>query len=142
MRDTHHQSSVRFYFSFRSPYAWLAAERLDAELGGLGIPIEHVPIYPTPETFPNDPSLLPNKQAYLIQDIPRLAREQGLKVRFPSSSDTDWALSHAAFLGAKRHGAGQRFMVAAFRKRFCEGLDLGEMVSLPTRPSAQAWNPT
>jgi len=117
---------IRFYFSFRSPYAWLAAERIDSELGDLGIPIERVPIYPTPETFPNDPSALPNKQAYLIQDIPRLAREQGLEVRFPSSSDTDWALSHAAFLGAQRHGTGQRFMVEVFRKRFCEGLDLGK----------------
>jgi len=55
-----------------------------------------------------------------------LAREQGLQVRFPSASDTDWALSHAAFRGAQRQGTGQRFMVAVFRKRFCEGLDLGE----------------
>ena len=124
--DSTDQGSVRFYFSFRSPYAWLAAERLDSELGDLGVPIERIPIYPTPETFPNDPSLLPNKQAYLIQDIPRLAREQGLAVRFPSASDTDWALSHAAFLGAERLGAGPRFMVEVFRKRFCEGLDLGE----------------
>jgi 2-hydroxychromene-2-carboxylate isomerase len=126
MSDPTQQGSIRFYFSFRSPYAWLAAERLDSELGDLGVPIERIPIFPTPETFPNDPSALPEKQAYLIQDIPRLAREQGLKVHFPSSSDTDWALSHAAFLGAQRHGAGQRFMVEVFRKRFCEGLDLGE----------------
>jgi 2-hydroxychromene-2-carboxylate isomerase len=118
--------SIRFYFSFRSPYAWLAAERLESELGDLGVPIERIPIFPTPELFPNDPSALPNKQAYLIQDIPRLAREQGLKVRFPSASDTDWALPHAAFLGSLRHGTGQRFMVEVFRKRFHEGLDVGE----------------
>jgi len=126
MSDPTQQSSIRFYFSFRSPYAWLAAERLDSELGELGVPIERIPIFPTPETFPNDPSALPNKQAYLIQDIPRLAREQGLELRFPSSSDTDWALSHAAFLGAQRHDSGQRFMVEVFRKRFSEGLDVGE----------------
>lgn len=126
MIDSKDSNTIRFYFSFRSPYAWLAAERLDSELGELGVPIERIPIFPTPETFPNDPSALPNKQAYLIQDIPRLAREQGLKVRFPSSSDTDWVLSHAAFLGARRHGTGQRFMVEVFRKRFCEGLDVGE----------------
>lgn len=127
MSDPNPQNrSLRFYFSFRSPYSWLAAEKLEAELGDLGVAIERIPIYPTPETFPNDPSALPDKQAYLIQDIPRLAREQGLALRFPASSDTDWALPHAAFLGAQRHGAGQRFMLAAFRKRFCEGLDLGE----------------
>ncbi len=33
MSDNTDASSIRFYFSFRSPYAWLAAERLDAELG-------------------------------------------------------------------------------------------------------------
>lgn len=126
MSDPAGPSSIRFYFSFRSPYAWLAAERLESELGDLGVPIERVPIFPTPELFPNDPSSLPNKRAYLLQDIPRLAREQGLKVRFPPSSDTDWALPHAAFLGALRHGTGQRFMVEVFRKRFSEGLDLGE----------------
>lgn len=117
---------IRFYFSFRSPYAWIAAERLESELGDLGVGIERLPIFPTPELFPNDPTAMPNKIAYLAQDIPRLARERGLKVRFPDSTDTDWALSHAAFLGAESQGAGQRFMVEVFRKRFCEGLDLGD----------------
>jgi 2-hydroxychromene-2-carboxylate isomerase len=123
--ETEHRL-VRFYFSFRSPYAWIAAERLEAELGDLGVPIERIPIFPTPELFPNDPSAMPDKVAYLLQDIPRLAREYGLTVRFPSSSDTDWALPHAAFLGAESEGAGQRFMVEVFRKRFREGLDVGE----------------
>ena len=53
--------SVRFYFSFRSPYAWLAAERLDHELAGVRPVFELVPIFPTPETFPNDPVRVPNK---------------------------------------------------------------------------------
>jgi len=126
MSDETEHRSVRFYFSFRSPYAWIAAERLESELGDLGVPIERIPIFPTPELFPNDPSAMPDKVAYLLQDIPRLAREYGLTLRFPSSGETDWALSHAAFLGAEAEGAGQRFMVEAFRKRFSEGLDLGE----------------
>lgn len=126
MSDSTKQPPIRFYFSFRSPYAWIAAERLEPELGDLGVPIERIPIFPTPGLFPNDPSATPEKVAYLLQDIPRLARQYGLTVRFSSSVDTDWALSHAAFLGAESEGAGQRFMVEAFRKRFSEGLDLGE----------------
>ena len=126
MSDEAEQNSIRFYFSFRSPYAWIAAERLDAELGDLGVPIERVPVFPTPGLFPNDPSAMPDKVAYLLQDVPRLAREYGLTLRFPPTSDTDWALSHAAFLGAESEGAGQRFMVEVFRKRFSAGLDLGE----------------
>ena len=53
--------SIRFYFSFRSPYAWLATERIEAELAGLDVTIERVPIFPTPSDFPNDPSLVPEK---------------------------------------------------------------------------------
>ena len=100
MTEQTNQQSIRFYFSFRSPYAWLAAERLESELGELGVRIERLPIYPTPELFPNDPVAMPDKIAYTVQDILRLTRERGLTVRFPPPGDPDWALSHAAFLGA------------------------------------------
>jgi 2-hydroxychromene-2-carboxylate isomerase len=123
--DEMKDQSIRFYFSFRSPYAWIAAERLDQDLGDLGVAIERIPIFPTPELFPNDPAALPNKVAYLLQDIPRLARANGLKVRFPSAMDPDWALSHAAFLGAQELGNAHAFMLEVFRKRFSEGCDLG-----------------
>jgi 2-hydroxychromene-2-carboxylate isomerase len=126
MSDFADPSAIRFYFSFRSPYAWLAAERLDSELGDLGLPIERIPIFPSPTLFPNDPSAIPNKVAYIGQDIARLAREQGLKVRFPSSTEADWPFVHAAFLGAPDPDARQRLMVEMFRKRYCEGLDIGE----------------
>ncbi len=126
MTEPQPSGSIRFYFSFRSPYAWLAAERLESQLGDLGVPIERIPIFPTPGLFPNDPSALPEKQAYIGQDIPRLAREQGLAVRFPPSTDTDWPTPHAAFLGADQQGAGQAFMLEVFRKRFSEGLDVGD----------------
>jgi len=126
MGDSDDRQAIRFYVSFRSPYAWIAAERLERELGDLGVPIERIPIFPTPESVPNDSSRLPDKVAYLLQDVPRLARELGLRVRFPTATDTDWALPHAAFLGAEEQGGGQRFMVEVFRKRFGEGLDVGE----------------
>ncbi|MBI1818087.1 MAG: DsbA family protein [Deltaproteobacteria bacterium] len=126
MTDRSPTPSIRFYFSFRSPYAWLAAERLETEIGILGVPIERIPVYPTPELFPNLFVTTPARIAYLVQDIRRLVRERGLTVQFPSAVDPDWSLSHAAFLGAQQQGAGHMFMVEAFRKRFCEGLDLGD----------------
>lgn len=115
--------SIRFYFSFRSPYAWLAAERLESELGDLEVPIERIPVYPTPG---NDPAAMPAKITYIVQDIRRLARARGLTVRFPSAADPDWAISHAAFLGAQQEAAGHDLMLALFRKRFSEGHDLGD----------------
>src|SRR5262245_33030472 len=126
MSDVGDTEAVRFYFSFRSPYAWLAAERLQTVLDGLAVRVESIPTFPTPGLFPNDPAALPAKIAYTAQDIARLARERGLTVRFPPPGDPDWALSHAAFLGAQQLGAENAFMLAVFRKRFCEGLDLGE----------------
>jgi 2-hydroxychromene-2-carboxylate isomerase len=141
MSDHSDRQSIRFYFSFRSPYAWLATERLEAELGPLGVPIERVPIYPTPEVFPNDPAANPDRLAYTVQDILRLTRERGLTVRFPPPGDPDWALSHAAFLGAQRLHAEQPFMLAVFRKRFCEGLDLGEEGVIADAASAAGLDP-
>jgi len=125
MTDADDQGAIRFYFSFRSPYAWLAAEKLEAELGDLGVPIERLPIFPTPDVFPNDPAAMPDKVAYTVQDIRRLARERGLTVRFPPP-DPDWSLSHAAFLGAQHRDGAHRLMLELFRKRFSEGLDLGD----------------
>src|SRR5262245_41208996 len=126
MNDQGASTAIRFYFSFRSPYAWLAAERLQTELGSLGVAIEHIPIYPTPGVFPNDPAAMPAKLAYMVQDVRRLVRERGLTLKFPAPADPDWSLSHAAFLGAQQRGVGHAFMLEAFRKRFSEGLDLGD----------------
>lgn len=128
--------SIRFYFSFRSPYAWLAAEQLEAVLGDLDVSIERLPVYPTPGLFPNDPVALPNKAAYLVQDVPRLARELGLTLKFPSADDIDWAFPHAAFLAAEERGAGHAFMLATFRKRWTEGRDVGDETVLAEAATA------
>lgn len=120
-------NGVRFYFSFRSPYAWLAAERLDEEFGDLPVSIQLLPIYPTPGEFPNDPTIVPEKLAYIVQDVLRLAREQAFRVRFPPPGDPDWSLSHAAFAVAAQQGEGKAFLRSMFRKRFVEGLDLGDV---------------
>lgn len=137
MSDPNSENAIRFYFSFRSPYAWLAAERLEAELGDLGVPVELLPIYPTEGVLPNDPA----KLAYIVQDIRRLVRERGLTVRFPPPGDPDWSLSHAAFLGARDHGAGHRLMLALFRKRFAAGLDLGEEAVIADAARAAGLDP-
>lgn len=122
------EEGIRFYFSFRSPYAWLAAERLDEELGALGVPIERIPIYPIPGAFPNDPNAVREKIVHLVQDVRRLTRERGLSVRFPSAAEADWALPHGAYrvAEAEDEAAGGRFMLEVFRKRFGEGLDVGD----------------
>ena len=120
------QTSIRFYFSFRSPYAWIAAERIEAELADLDVGVEPVPVFPTPEQFPNDPSSLEAKLAFLVQDVRRLARDYSLTVQFPRVLDCDWSLSHAAALAAIHRGQWLPLTLALFRQRFAEGADLGD----------------
>jgi len=118
---------VRFYFSFRSPYAWFAAERWSAELGDTGA--ERIPFFPTPGRFPNDPTLVPAKYAYVVRDVGRLARGYGLELMPPHSLDTHWESSHAAFLGvqAARPERAEAFMLEMFRSRFSRGKDVGSI---------------
>lgn len=56
---------IRFYFSFRSPYAWLALHRLGVAIEGLPVNVEFIPVYP-PEDFPNEPAAVPAKVAYIL----------------------------------------------------------------------------
>ena len=126
MQTTEGGDAIRFYFSFRSPYAWFASERIEDELGDLGVPIDYRPVYPTEGLFPNDPTNHRAKSKHLMQDVVRLAREQGLTVTFPRQTDTDWALPHAAFLVAQERGCGRPFLIETYRKRFSEGEDVGD----------------
>jgi 2-hydroxychromene-2-carboxylate isomerase len=142
MSETNDARSIRFYFSFRSPYAWLAAERLDAELGTLPVAIELLPIYPPPDHVLTNLAAMPQKILYIAQDIGRLAREQGLTVRFPPLADPDWSLPHAAFLHAQQYGGGRAFMLEMFRKRFAEGLDLGDDAVIGDAARAAHVDPT
>jgi 2-hydroxychromene-2-carboxylate isomerase len=118
--------TVRFYFSFRSPYAWFAAERWHAELGDLRPAVQRIPFFPTRETFPNDPTLVPNKFTYVIQDMVRIARDFQLSLKPPPALDTDWARAHAAYLGVEREQPerAEAFMLEMFRARFSLGLDV------------------
>lgn len=122
--------AIRFYFSFRSPYAWFAAERWQAELGDLAPAVARIPFYPTAATFPNDPARLPAKLAFVLQDVRRLARDFQLSLRPPPALDTDWGRAHAAYLGveAAEPSRAEPFMLEMFRARFARGQD----VALPS----------
>ncbi|TDJ36578.1 MAG: hypothetical protein E2O54_16805 [Gammaproteobacteria bacterium] len=116
---------VRFYFSFRSPYSWLAFERWDSVLGSFPIRRELIPIYPQLDKFPNDPAAVPEKVKYIVQDLLRLTQAYGLSLAPPISLDTDWANVHAAFVAADQEGQGESFARALYRARWCEQKDVG-----------------
>ncbi|MET0286732.1 MAG: DsbA family protein [Polyangiales bacterium] len=139
--------TIRFYFSFRSPYSWIAAELLGEQLAGVAHELELVPIYPLADSWPNDPARVPNKLRYVMHDVVRLCTEHALSLTFGAAIDTDWARAHAAFLGAQRLGAGEAFMLEMFRARFTRALDVAldaviadcaERARLPAQPLLEA----
>ena len=71
---------VTFYFSFRSPYAWLAYHRIVRAGASLPVEFVRVPVFPPPD-FPNDPAAVPAKLQYIAKDVARIAAAYGLSVR-------------------------------------------------------------
>ena len=117
--------TVRFYFSFRSPYSWLAFHRIGPALAKLPVALDPIPVFPPPN-YANDPSGVPAKAAYILHDVPRIATAYGLPYRRPEKLDCDWVRPHAAFLRAKDQGAADAFGKALFAARWERGLDVGE----------------
>lgn len=120
-------STVRFYFSFRSPYAWIAFRALPEALRGLPVEVQRIPVFPPPY-YPNDPGAVPAKIDYIMQhDLPRLAEGYGLPLSAaPAPLDADWIRPHAMWLYADDHQAGDAFGREAFAARFSRGEDLGD----------------
>lgn len=116
---------LRFYFSFRSPYSWLALERTQLAAAGAGLQVEYLPVFP-PADFPNDPSKLPAKASYILHDVARLARAYGLPFKMPAALDCDWVRPHAAFVYAQDRACGPAFAKAVFAARFERGEPIGE----------------
>jgi 2-hydroxychromene-2-carboxylate isomerase len=115
---------VRFYFSFRSPYSWLAFVRAPRALDGLPVRIEYLPVFPPPD-FPNDPAAVPNKLKYILQDVTRIAEAWGMSTMPPASVDTAWERPHAAFVYAQDQGRGYDFALELFSARFQRAQDVG-----------------
>jgi 2-hydroxychromene-2-carboxylate isomerase len=130
----------RFYFSFRSPYSWLAhhdltvhhpeaagrlrwipfwepdarSERLLAEAGG---------------TFPYTP-MSRAKHLYILQDVRRLAAARGLAVTWPVDRSPCWEVPHLAYLLAEREGRGRAFAERVYRARWQEGRDVCDRATI------------
>jgi 2-hydroxychromene-2-carboxylate isomerase len=120
-----------FYFDFGSPYAYLAAQRIDglipeAEWKPIAFPILLSQIGKLEAALARDP------RAVLEVVSPRAA-ERGLPpVRPPEGWPREtWSLGPLrAALFADEHGRLKEFTTAAFRKVFVESLSLTELDNL------------
>lgn len=118
---------VRFYFSFRSPYSWLAFERL-ARLRPANIAWSFVPTWPRPgrDGKVHDPVAAPGKREYVVHDVLRQATALGLAMQPPRAMDCAWARPHAAFLYGEAQGRPFETALALFRARWQDRATLDE----------------
>jgi len=118
--------TVRFYFSFRSPFAWMAFHLAPRALDGLPVQVERVPVFPPPN-FANDPAAVPAKLEYITQhDLPRLAEAYGFDVKPLREMDVDWMPPHAMWLYGEDEGKGDALGQELFAARFSRGESLGD----------------
>lgn len=119
--------NVRFYFSFRSPYSWLALHRINLICHELPVELKLIPVFPS-----RNKTVLPEqaKIDYMIEDVNRTVSAYGLNIRWPKPFDTDWLPVHMAAIYAEEQGKGIAFCLAMYKSRFVEGRDIGEHASL------------
>ena len=121
----------RIYFSFRSPFSWLAVERLERLAPALAETIEFIP-YWEPDVITaarleaggatiHYGAMSKAKHLYILQDVRRLARKNGLDVVWPVDVDPVWEVPHLAWIKARRFGLARRFYKAIVEARWRRG---------------------
>ncbi|MGY0070579.1 DsbA family protein [Streptomyces sp. QTS137] len=126
----------RWYFSFRSPYSWMAYRDLMAHHRDVAERIDWLPFWePDAEASGHLEQAgisLPyvamsrEKHLYILQDVRRLARDRGLEMVWPVDRRPRWEVSHLAYLVADELGHGQEFIAAVYRARWEEGQDISD----------------
>jgi 2-hydroxychromene-2-carboxylate isomerase len=124
----------RIYFSFRSPYSWLALIRMQRAVPGLFDRVEMVPYWdPDPIT---EKALLDRgaefhyvqmskaKHLYLLHDAKRLTAHLGVPMAWPIDIDPWWEVPHLAWLSARRQGKAVEFYAAVTEARWGRGANI------------------
>jgi 2-hydroxychromene-2-carboxylate isomerase len=115
-----------FFYDLGSPYAWLAAERIDALLGDdvRWVPVLLGGIFKATgrSSWGRTPA-----RADGMAEIERRAADRGLPpLRWPDPWPNDGLRAMRAATWAHATGAGRAFALAAFRVHFTEGIPLSE----------------
>lgn len=123
-------AATTFYFDLGSPYAYLAAERLDAVLPG---PVRWHPVLLGAifkATGRRSWAMTPARDAGM-REVERRAAACGLPpVAWPQPWPNDGLLAMRAAVAACEHDFGRAFAQAAFRVHFAEGRPLSNRDSL------------
>ena len=124
----------RFYFSFRSPYSWLAHCDLENQYRDVADRLRWLPFW-EPDAW--SARLLQEaggafsyapmsraKHLYILQDVRRLAAQRGMAVTWPVDRSPCWEVPHLAYVVAEQHGLGRQFVALVYRARWQENRNI------------------
>jgi 2-hydroxychromene-2-carboxylate isomerase len=120
--------SCEMWFSFRSPYSYLALEQIEAVLAPYQIPLVLRPIAPMVTRGLQVPQV---KRMYIVRDAKREADRLGIafgELCDPLGPGIDNCLAIAHW--AEKRGAGLAFAKSAMRGIWSEARDVAEYVDL------------
>jgi 2-hydroxychromene-2-carboxylate isomerase len=120
--------SCELWFSFRSPYSYLALERIEQVLAPYGVPLVGKPIAPMVTRGLPVPAV---KRMYIVRDAKREADRLGIafgELCDPLGKGIDNCLAIAHW--AARRGQLMAFSRSAMRGIWAEALDVAEYVDL------------
>jgi len=130
----------RFFFSFRSPFSWLALKRLDQLAPSALDRLQWIPFW-DPDTAMEAAlrarsasfhytQMSKAKHLYILQDTKRLAHKLGLTMAWPIDESCRWEAPHLAWLSAERLGLGRRLYEALVEARWTRGENICEAGTL------------
>lgn len=134
MARPHTAAPPRFYFSFRSPYSWLAYRDLIERYPDVAGALDWIPFWePDGLTerllteaggrFVYSP-MSREKHLYVLQDVRRLCAERGIAMTWPIDREPRWEVPHLAYIAAVETGRGPKFLDQVYRARWEDGRDI------------------
>ena len=143
--------TARFYFSFRSPYSWLAYRDLLARHDDVAARLSLVPFWEPDAQFRAALAAAGGsfpyvdmsraKALYILQDVRRLARARNIPLAWPTDRRPCWEVSHLAYLMADRDGCGPAFIERVYSARWLEGRDISQPATIARIASALGLDP-
>lgn len=132
---------LKFFYNYRSPYSALAADMLHAAVQGWGDKVSIAPhqMALDADVVFADPTAIPDKVAYIIQDVIRLYDGRGLKVGIPDPFDIDFTPAARATQAALAAGFGLAFIREASLLRWSEGRNLTEEAVIGEAATRAGW---
>jgi 2-hydroxychromene-2-carboxylate isomerase len=128
------QRQPRVFFSFRSPYSWLALEHLSRAVPDMMECFRFVPFW-DPDAEMDEAlkatgremlyvQMSKAKHLYLLQDTKRIASQLNLSMAWPIDIDPWWEVPHLAWLEAARQRRGWEFYRALVEARWWRGANI------------------